>query len=99
MSIARGRKDGITQNQQTNNQNKTNDTYYHQHQQHQQQQQQQQPEVETEWGIPVQDARPLLPKASFFLGDLRDGLPMVCLYFFFLADASDLFSLYSVWHI
>ena len=23
------------------------------------------------------DARPLLPKAAFFLGDLRDGLPMV----------------------
>ena len=30
-----------------------------------------------EWDLPVQDARPLLPKASFFLGDLRDGLPMV----------------------
>jgi hypothetical protein len=26
---------------------------------------------------PIHDARPLLPKASFFLGDLRDGLPMV----------------------
>ena len=73
MSIARGRNDGITQNQQTTNQNKPNDTH----------QQQQQPEVETDWGNPVQDARPLLPKASFFLGDLRDGLPMVCLYFFF----------------
>lgn len=23
------------------------------------------------------DARPLLPKAAFFMGDLRDGLPMV----------------------
>ena len=23
------------------------------------------------------DARPLLPKAAFFIGDLRDGLPMV----------------------
>lgn len=22
------------------------------------------------------DARPILPKAAFFLGDLRDGLPM-----------------------
>jgi hypothetical protein len=25
----------------------------------------------------VEDARPLLPKAAFFMGDLRDGLPMV----------------------
>ena len=33
--------------------------------------------VDSEWGLSVQDARPLLPKASFFLGDLRDGLPMV----------------------
>ena len=24
-----------------------------------------------------EDARPLLPKAAFFMGDLRDGLPMV----------------------
>jgi hypothetical protein len=23
------------------------------------------------------DARPILPKIAFFLGDLRDGLPMV----------------------
>jgi hypothetical protein len=27
--------------------------------------------------IPAMDARPILPKAAFFLGDLRDGLPMV----------------------
>lgn len=33
--------------------------------------------IETEWGMQIQDARPILPKASFFLGDLRDGLPMV----------------------
>lgn len=25
----------------------------------------------------ARDARPLLPKAAFFMGDLRDGLPMV----------------------
>jgi hypothetical protein len=25
----------------------------------------------------VNDARPVLPKASFFLGDVRDGIPMV----------------------
>lgn len=25
----------------------------------------------------VQDARPILPRAAFFMGDLRDGLPMV----------------------
>ena len=30
------------------------------------------------------DARPLLPKVSFFLGDLRDGLPMVRLFMFFV---------------
>ncbi len=24
-----------------------------------------------------EDARPLLPKAAFFMGDIRDGLPMV----------------------
>jgi hypothetical protein len=29
-----------------------------------------------EWGE-VLDARPILPKAAFFMGDLRDGLPMV----------------------
>lgn len=28
------------------------------------------------WEAP--DARPVLPKAAFFMGDLRDGLPMVC---------------------
>ena len=33
--------------------------------------------VDSEWGIPLQDARPLLPLASFWIGDLRDGLPMV----------------------
>jgi hypothetical protein len=26
---------------------------------------------------PAPDARPILPKAAFFLGDLRDGIPMV----------------------
>ena len=31
---------------------------------------------EGRWG--ARDARPLLPKAAFFMGDLRDGLPMVC---------------------
>ena len=25
----------------------------------------------------AEDARPLLPKAAFFMGDLRDGIPMV----------------------
>lgn len=32
------------------------------------------------WVAPeiVPDARPLLPKAAFFMGDMRDGLPMVC---------------------
>lgn len=29
----------------------------------------------------VSDARPLLPKAAFFMGDLRDGLPMVRLLY------------------
>jgi hypothetical protein len=31
------------------------------------------------WVAPevVPDARPFLPKAAFFMGDLRDGLPMV----------------------
>jgi hypothetical protein len=29
-----------------------------------------------DWGE-VLDARPILPKAAFFMGDLRDGLPMV----------------------
>ena len=32
------------------------------------------------WG--ARDARPLLPKAAFFMGDLRDGLPMVCMCVF-----------------
>jgi hypothetical protein len=33
---------------------------------------------EEEWDLqPAPDARPILPKAAFFLGDLRDGLPMV----------------------
>lgn len=32
--------------------------------------------VQSVWKA-VQDARPILPKAAFFLGDLRDGLPMV----------------------
>jgi hypothetical protein len=31
--------------------------------------------VQGSWEVP--DARPLLPKAAFFMGDLRDGLPMV----------------------
>ena len=42
--------------------------------------QQQQPPQEGESQPAVSyssDARPLLPKASFFMGDLRDGLPMV----------------------
>jgi hypothetical protein len=30
--------------------------------------------IDEQWAA---DARPLLPKAAFFLGDLRDGLPMV----------------------
>jgi hypothetical protein len=30
--------------------------------------------IDEQW---APDARPLLPKAAFFLGDLRDGLPMV----------------------
>jgi hypothetical protein len=34
-------------------------------------------QMETEHDPSFQDARPLLRKASFFLGDLRDGLPMV----------------------
>ena len=29
---------------------------------------------EQQW---CRDARPLLPRAAFFMGDLRDGLPMV----------------------
>lgn len=29
-----------------------------------------------DWG--ARDARPLLPKAAFCMGDLRDGLSMVC---------------------
>jgi hypothetical protein len=34
---------------------------------------------EEAWDVqPAPDARPILPKAAFFLGDLRDGLPMVC---------------------
>ena len=32
----------------------------------------------------VRDARPLLPKAAFFMGDLRDGLPMLNMQFAFL---------------
>jgi len=32
--------------------------------------------VQSIWSA-VQDARPILPKAAFFLGDLRDGIPMV----------------------
>ena len=32
---------------------------------------------QTSWEIKAEDARPLLPKAAFFMGDLRDGLPMV----------------------
>jgi MFS family permease len=30
-----------------------------------------------QWDLSIQDARPLLPLASFFIGDLRDGLPML----------------------
>lgn len=32
----------------------------------------------------VRDARPLLPKAAFFMGDLRDGLPMLNMQMAFL---------------
>jgi hypothetical protein len=32
--------------------------------------------MDEDWGEVV-DARPILPKAAFFMGDLRDGLPMV----------------------
>lgn len=32
--------------------------------------------VDEDWGEVI-DARPILPKAAFFMGDLRDGLPMV----------------------
>ena len=32
----------------------------------------------------VRDARPLLPKAAFFMGDLRDGLPMLNMQIAFL---------------
>ena len=32
---------------------------------------------QTSWELKAEDARPLLPKAAFFMGDLRDGLPMV----------------------
>jgi hypothetical protein len=35
--------------------------------------------VQGSWELP--DARPLLPKAAFFMGDLRDGLPMVRILF------------------
>ena len=33
--------------------------------------------ITQDWGRNLTDARPLLPLASFFLGDLRDGLPML----------------------
>ena len=33
------------------------------------------PTAKASWIVP--DARPLLPAAAFFMGDLRDGLPMV----------------------
>jgi hypothetical protein len=33
------------------------------------------PMEQESWEVP--DARPLLPSAAFFMGDLRDGLPMV----------------------
>jgi hypothetical protein len=36
------------------------------------------PTIEEDWE--VIDARPILPKAAFFMGDLRDGLPMVCVF-------------------
>jgi hypothetical protein len=43
---------------------------------------QQAPSVEEGSNIrPIVDARPILPLAAFFMGDLRDGLPMVSLYF------------------
>jgi len=34
-------------------------------------------QTSTSWEKKVKDARPLLPKAAFFIGDIRDGLPMV----------------------
>eukprot|EP00980_Cylindrotheca_fusiformis_P028105 scaffold22581_cov123-Cylindrotheca_fusiformis.AAC.2 len=41
------------------------------------------------WVIPetLQDARPLLPKAAFFMGDLRDGLPMLNMQAAYLISA------------
>jgi hypothetical protein len=33
------------------------------------------PMEQESWEVP--DARPVLPSAAFFMGDLRDGLPMV----------------------
>ena len=39
-----------------------------------------------DWGEVV-DARPILPKAAFFMGDLRDGLPMVSDTVILLYDA------------
>ena len=35
------------------------------------------------------DARPLLPRAAFFMGDLRDGLPMLNMQAAFLISAKD----------
>ena len=32
----------------------------------------------------IEDARPILPLAAFYMGDLRDGLPMVSLQLFSL---------------
>ena len=37
-----------------------------------------------------EDARPLLPKAAFFMGDLRDGLPMLNLQATFLLSTCDI---------
>ena len=62
--------------------------YHHEQQQQQQQQKQQQQHQNhadcdfsggDDWShVPqVVDARPILPLAAFYMGDLRDGLPMV----------------------
>eukprot|EP00536_Pseudo-nitzschia_multiseries_P005630 jgi/Psemu1/254675/estExt_Genewise1Plus.C_1080032 len=39
---------------------------------------------QTSWEKKAEDARPLLPRAAFFMGDLRDGLPMLNMQAVFL---------------
>mmetsp|Transcript_8325 Transcript_8325/g.9243 ORF Transcript_8325/g.9243 Transcript_8325/m.9243 type:complete len:642 (+) Transcript_8325:255-2180(+) len=41
------------------------------------------------WEIKAEDARPLLPKAAFFIGDLRDGLPMLNMQAVFLISSKN----------